>query len=42
MAEVENRKPKDDMERAIALANIKLQAAKDLKEEVLWLRTKRR
>lgn len=42
IAELENPQPNDDLDWAIALANIKLQAAKDLKEEVLWLRTKRR
>ncbi|MEL7145701.1 MAG: hypothetical protein AAFO69_04980 [Bacteroidota bacterium] len=41
IAELENPQPNDDLDWAIALANIKLQAAKDLKEEVLWLRTKK-
>ncbi len=37
-AELENPQPNDDLDWAIELATIKLQAANDLKEEVLWLR----
>lgn len=36
--ELENPQPNDDLNWAIEVATIKLQAANDLKEEVLWLR----
>lgn len=39
--ELENPQPNDDLDWAIEQANVKLTAAKDLKEEVLWLRSMR-
>jgi hypothetical protein len=41
MEELENPQPNDDLDWAIELATFKLQAAKDLKEEVIWLRTQK-
>jgi hypothetical protein len=37
--ELENPQPDDDLDWAVELATIKLQAANHLKEEVLWLRS---